>query len=371
MYDRGRFALIMGGIVLVAAIILRVRWQYVPPQTEKNIYWIEVMQQAFSESLQPTDNTPININSIIATTTAVEPLVVTPDVKTSTNYQALTTIAAVTGVQPILVPSAEGFDLGFLFGERFVVKHYEADWQPVDGEYTLVDSLQLINGQLPYIYFSRSGDEYILLYTGLTAAGTVELREKRFTDLTTSTADITLLTDLPSTARIEANFTNQGGAVLITQPDTAPQLISFSPAGQRLAEVSLDQFTTAETLIGDNDNWLVFGQTNDGIQINKLTNLGELLQTVTVALPSEISGMQSKLNSVVRSGDNVVILFADRGLVLSDNFTQQYGEFMITTDQLYPSVALRENKLYFTYDTPITLTEYQIHSAVFELAPIN
>jgi hypothetical protein len=261
-----------------------------------------------------------------------------------------------------LQPTATGFAVGFLFAERYIVKQYSADWQPLDGDTTLVNELKLINGQLPFIHFAYTGSEFVVIYALLNERGLMDLHEQRRSDLASPGSDVILLTDLAPASQVQAVATTQGTAVLAAAPNLKPQLNSFLAAGQPVATSTLDQLSaaTAYGVVSDGSDWLVFSQTSTGLEIEKLTNLGAVMQRVTLTFPKTVPLPQGRLQHVVRSGDYLAILWSDQLLVLSDNLSSVYGWLSVSSDQLYPRVAFHDAQLYLSYNQPLSLTDYQI-----------
>lgn len=366
MYNRSRIAIVLGVIVLVMAIILRVRWQYNPPATDENISLIDVFQYSLTESLEPEELETTAIATTVLTTLTGEVMSVTPDATQQLTYAPGEPTPLITGLQPTVLASADGFDVGFMFGERYLVKHYDAAWQPSEGDITLVEELQIINGQLPFTHFSATATGYILLYATTNAHGTVDLRAKQFSDFSTVSSETTILTDLPSTTTIVAAVTNTGIAVLLNEANQSSRIQTYTLAGVRLADASLSQFVSAQAVVGDSDAWIVFGQDAAGFHIEKLSAIGEVSQTVNVTLAEAAAGT-APLSNVVRSGEYLVVVLADRLLVLADNLSTIYGEYVFTDEQLHRQVTVKDDQLWLTYDTPISLTEYQIHTLTWSL----
>ena len=367
MYNRGRVAIVLGVIVLVMAIILRVRWQYNPPATDENISLIDVFQYSLTESLEPEELETTAIANTVLTTLTGEVMSVTPDSTQQVTYTPGPPAPLMAGLQPTVLASADGFDVGFLFGERYLVKHYDAAWQPSEGDVTLAEGLRIIDGQLPFTHFSATATGFILLYATTNEHGTVDLHAKQFSDFSTVSSENTLLTDLPSATTITAAVADTGIAVLLSEVNQSSRLQTYTLAGVRFSEVNLSQFVSAQAVVGDSDAWIVFGQDTAGLHIEKLSAIGEVSQTVNVTVAEAAAGT-APLNNVVRSGEYLVVVLADRLLVLADNLSTIYGEYVITAEQLHHQVTIKDNQLWLTYDTPISLTEYQIHTLTWSLA---
>lgn len=368
MRKRSRLALVLGGLVLAMAIVLRIRWQYDPPVTNGNYYLFDVLQAGIVERFAPpaeiSDGTSVDIATISAASQAIT---VTPDDQNQLSYVLPSTTALVTGVQPNVLAIPSGYVVGFLFADRYVLKQYDKNWQPQPDDITIASNMQLINGRLPLTKLGYTGSEFVFVYTDQIGDDTIGVFIKRFTDLTAAPQTAALMVNLSAEAYVQADITSSGMAILVSESTTASRLLTFNAAGQLLAEVPLDRFGAARSVVGDNEFWLVFGQTEQGLYIEKFSALGSLQQAVSVNLPVAASAAAT-LVDVVRSGKYIALLFSNFGVVLADNLSVIYGRFNIASDQLYPNIMFTDEQLYFTYNTALTLTDYQIQTTNWPLA---
>lgn len=368
MFNRNRLALVLGVLVIAMAIVLRIRWQYYPPTTDENIYLFDVLQTSLVEGLVPPEVDKSNTQLDSAVLSAADSVItVTPSDQTQLSYAQPPAIALVTGVQPNVLTIPSGYVVGFLFGDRYVLKQYDNNWQPQAGETTIANNMQLINGRLPSTELGYTGSEFVFVYTDHVGDGTAGVFIKRFADLTAIPQTTALIADLSDNAIVQAAVTSNGIAILVSEPTVVSRLFTFNAFGQPLAEMPLDRFDAARSVVGDNEAWLVFGQTDQGMYIEKFSVLGSLQQAVSVDLPAAASAAASLID-VEWSGEYIALLFSNSGLVLADNLSVIYGRFSIASDQLYPHIMLADEQLFFTYNTPLSLTDYQIQTTNWPLA---
>lgn len=379
-YNRTALAAgLLVGIILVT-ILFRIKFYLHPPADGPVTAPIAYLSGALVSSIEPpfdtSDTTSTSASVTEPSSTDQGVIEVTPTAAAQSVFTATATHDLVTGVAPTSVQFGDHYLLGFLFEQRYVVKAYNAAWQPLqDDDTTLADDLKLINGAWPLTALAAVNNELYFLYVrpvdasaSAESGSTVELRLKQFANSTEFNPtelkhEQTLLTNLLPTEKIIAAVGTDMITVSRTTAESAPPTLSiFSLAGQLLTEFSLSDRGTIRALIPDNNAVIVVSTESDHVLFTKVSRLGEILQTVQVALPEAETVVSAK-----RIGDFIAVQTETAVILFSNNLLKRYPALVFSSDQLYPTLAGNNEQLMVPYNTATSLTDYTMHVTLYAM----
>lgn len=355
------------GIVIVTAL-LRLKFYFTPPKDGTASSLTSYFSGAVLSSIKPPPDSIIDLANVAedATTTKPATLAATPTSSIQTVLTLDTTHDLVTGIAPQLVAVADHYLLGFLVGQRYVIKAYDVNWQPLStGDTTLTDDISLINGALPVTALHSTTEGLYLLYTKALSDDpehmAVYVKHYDAANPGVVQATYTLLSDVAVDDTLTAALGDDVAAMAITTPATnTTHLKLFSLAGQLLAEPTLTDVGTIRALLPDQAAVIVVSTLPNTVRFTKFSNLGVLQQTVNLTLPEA-----DQVLAVQRLGDLLALRTASALMLLSDNLQTRYPAIPLTPDQLYPYVLVYDQHVLLLYNTATSLTDYTIHSVDF------
>lgn len=265
MAGRTKLAIVMSGIIVLAALGLRVSWWLYPatqPSVPTNTISFEDQlinttkefesQQPQSSGLEITESTSVTVPAI---------KVVQPTASADNIIQYKSGVILGTGMFPVIIPFKDHLVLGYSTGQQYLLQKLNLDYTAQGDPTTLITDLPLVNDQPQSVRLSYTNGLYVVLI----------MKEDQWHVLR-FTEDFTLKTDtIVSVNDQTVLLSNQDTLWLATPQDTThTTLTQMNVDGSVSTEQTIENTGEPFRLYEDNNQIIIIGQQDQQIIFTKL-----------------------------------------------------------------------------------------------------